>query len=1643
MKLSILRLKNIILFIFLFTTLWQLKAQSKQILFTNTHKFIEINKNSPAKFEEIEINSSLTNYLLTSKPDTLTLMIPIYDEKIAITVKRLEVKTSDFFVHEIKKGIKTPVSYSDPHVYYAGEVFSHAVGQLRISFSLSSTDMQAIISGRDGNHEIIPIKKKRGTVKHVISQGGYFKPTNSELCAGVLTPDSTEQHREPNHIQIHNDNQNNMRFENLPDGYYYGDPMPIYFECDYQLYNSLGSNPTSLINFVVRTFANVQAIYHFERLQLKLKGVGFWSSSDPESAMGPNMTSILSSFRSRMQTQGFHNASLTHYLLYRNAGGGLAYRLDWFCGSDYRAGASSGITTNYEDYPNYSWNAMEISHEIGHNFGCHHTQSCSWPGGAIDDCYTTEWGCERGSPNNRSTIMSYCHLTPYGINLSRGFGFYPGNRLRDIAAASSGCTPNCVLQAEVTFGFQDDCIQNSNIVQVRAFNGVPPYTYLWDNGDTDTQSSYSQNGYRSVRVTDANGCSLVVGKEVIMNPEIPSTGITGKIIINDRCSNYALLGFDGTSWVQLDTAIDGNPPSQTSPGSLTKPIVLINDNAFYWNGSNWRKLGIGIASLVSIPQENTLGTIIFHENKFILYTGSVWLLLHEAPILFVPNSPNNISATASDQSATISFDLVSNATTYTVTSSPGGFTATGATSPITITGLTNGTSYTFTVVATNNVGSSDSSSVSNMVIPTTTNTVLPPALTSSNINASAAYSLRKINTTYNGFAVRVRRSSDNAEQNIGFTTNGDLDETALTTFVGAGNNGFVSTWYDQSGNNRDLIQNNINQQPFIVISGIVAKQGNRAAVRFNGASPQFLASSLIPFSNSAEITVNIVHTELARNPNIGFSFSNAGVGDLNTRLMTHFPWTDGNMYFDFGGRLTFPRIVDIGTPLLVTYTNSVQNNLQTIRYNGGGRISANAGITLTPNQILIGSEGAMGLGSPNSHYSEFIVVASVPEVSVLAALEANQMAYYSISNLDGGIANTSTPTNVIATAGNTNASVTFDIVSGATSYIIISQPGNNVTTAITSPVQVSGLTNGTTYTFTVKAVSAGGVSAASAPSNSVIPTNNPSNQTVPSAPLNVVATPGGNSAIVSFNAPHNFGNSPILSYTVTSFPGGFSAIGTSSPITVEGLNAGINYSFSVVATNAIGSSTPSWTSNYIIPYTVPNSPTNVVADAGNASATISFDAPSYNGGQPITNYTITSVPDNLSVSGTSSPLTITGLTNGTPYYFKVVATNIAGNSLHSNSNLIIPLEDGTVIEPALNYSNINASAAYSLRKINSAYTGFAVKVRRSSDNAQQNIGFTTSGDLDETALTTFVGAGNNGFVSTWYDQSGNNRDLTQNNTNQQPYIVISGNVVRQGNRASVRYNGIASQFLASSSLPFSNSSEITLNIVHTELARNNNAGFSFSSAGLGNVNSRLMSHFPFSDGTMYFDFGGRLTFPRTVSIGTPLLVTYTNSVQSNLQTIRYNGAGRTSGNAGITLTPNHFVLGSYGVFGEAPNAHYSEFIVVASVPEVSALAALESNQMVYYGISNLDGGIANTATPTNVVATAGNTTASVSFDTVAGATSYIVSSQPGNIVATATASPIQVTGLTNGTLYTFTVKAVSTGGVSAASEPSNSIIPTE
>jgi hypothetical protein len=146
--------------------------------------------------------------------------------------------------------------------------------------------------------------------------------------------------------------------------------------------------------------------------------------------------------------------------------------------------------------------------------------------------------------------------------------------------------------------------------------------------------------------------------------------------------------------------------------------------------------------------------------------------------------------------------------------------------------------------------------------------------------AAAAYSLRRLSSTYTGDAIRVRRASDNAEQDIGFDIEGNLNTAALASFC-SGTNGFVKTWYCQSGNSNDATQTTTANQPKIYDSatGVITENG-KPAIQTDGSDDTMSLTSTINFTDLTWFTVT-KKTDTASNGSVIFfgGGSNAYGGD--------------------------------------------------------------------------------------------------------------------------------------------------------------------------------------------------------------------------------------------------------------------------------------------------------------------------------------------------------------------------------------------------------------------------------------------------------------------------------------------------------------------------------------------------------------------------------------------------------------------------------------------------------------------------------------------------------------------------------------------------------------------------------------------
>jgi hypothetical protein len=270
----------------------------------------------------------------------------------------------------------------------------------------------------------------------------------------------------------------------------------------------------------------------------------------------------------------------------------------------------------------------------------------------------------------------------------------------------------------------------------------------------------------------------------------------------------------------------------------------------------------------------------------------------------------------------------------------------------------------------------------NIILPTA-----PSLLLDIYPNASVAYSLRKLRTAYTGNAIRVRRSSDNTEQDFGFVSN-DLDTASLLTFCGAGN-GFVTTWYDQSGNAYNTTQSTAANQPQIVLSGAMLTTNGKNSIKFDGTN-DFLATTGTPFSATENTLIAVSKQDATSAYRRLFNIGNFAAG----RYLGSANGTDdmlaifNNSTFSCSGGVAITQNVSI---MYNAGTNGV------LRNNGSqvNTVTASNGSYLSKN-LFIGNDEQSNVGYFwNGIGQEFIFYPSNQATNV-TGIESNINTFYTI-----------------------------------------------------------------------------------------------------------------------------------------------------------------------------------------------------------------------------------------------------------------------------------------------------------------------------------------------------------------------------------------------------------------------------------------------------------------------------------------------------------------------------------------------------------------------------------------------------------------------------------------------------------------------
>lgn len=269
--------------------------------------------------------------------------------------------------------------------------------------------------------------------------------------------------------------------------------VEVLIEATRKLYLAKGSI-ASLSNYITAFFNNVSIIYRNESIYTSLKRITVNTSEDGYTNLASSFEKLNKFGEATQNSYQQHGAELAHLVDVNTPGlGGIAW-INALCSNykyyppgsttpeyHYGAYAYSSILEEQSDFPDYSLTVFMFTHEMGHNLGSRHTQWCNWPGGPIDNCAAPEGSCSPGPAPaiDGGTIMSYCHLTDYGINYSYGFGPLPGDVIRS-QTASKTCTERYLPSKTV------EATPSKTVVANRECTDEDGWThYYFDNNTSD------------------------------------------------------------------------------------------------------------------------------------------------------------------------------------------------------------------------------------------------------------------------------------------------------------------------------------------------------------------------------------------------------------------------------------------------------------------------------------------------------------------------------------------------------------------------------------------------------------------------------------------------------------------------------------------------------------------------------------------------------------------------------------------------------------------------------------------------------------------------------------------------------------------------------------------------------------------------------------------------------------------------------------------------------------------------------------------------------------------------------------------------------------------------------------------------------
>ncbi|MBT7480997.1 MAG: T9SS type A sorting domain-containing protein [Flavobacteriales bacterium] len=605
--------KSILLFILvLFSTF--INAQQ---LFTFNPNTEVIATKDASKTINLTINSDVESEIVSQNPSLLDLEIPfVNNENLNLRLERYKVYSDNLIIVSTTENEKETLNITPTILSYKVFYKNKSVGVL----NLFNGEINATFQIDGSQYEISKFKEN-----YVLFESSNSINHSTFSCA----------------VQEEFQSQNQINNPQLPPVLLC---LELALEIDNYTRNTFSSN-LSTTNWALAIMAGVSQIYELEvDVSIQVVYTNIWNSVDPYASYNNQASNMLTELRTYWNTNnGTVSRDLVHMMTKRNntGTGGIAYT-DVLCNSNWGYGFSASLdndTTYNFPNPSYTWNLTVCSHEIGHNFGSHHTHWCDWvadptipfAGGVIDNCVDVQGSCSNNPTPVLGTIMSYCHTTSggsilnfhdvvvsqalipgknaafcldvcdyYGCTDSTSFNYDPAATIDDSSCILIifGCIDTIALNFDSTANTDDgnctycsmltivssdiSCFGNNDgSIDLQVAGGTAPFTYSWFSpsgftSNTEDLSSLSPSVYY-VTVTDSIGCSELTSV-IIFEPDLIS--IASSSVTDVSCNGFSdgsviLNIFGGTSPYTENWGIYN--PNNLLVGSYVVSVTDVNN----------------------------------------------------------------------------------------------------------------------------------------------------------------------------------------------------------------------------------------------------------------------------------------------------------------------------------------------------------------------------------------------------------------------------------------------------------------------------------------------------------------------------------------------------------------------------------------------------------------------------------------------------------------------------------------------------------------------------------------------------------------------------------------------------------------------------------------------------------------------------------------------------------------------------------------------------------------------------------------------------------------------------------------------------------------------------------------------------------